>query len=250
MQRSAFAPVLLVALSIPASLPAEEAFRPLFDGKSLAGWSVQCKTEDRPCAEKFWRVDRGAILADSMGHKDHDYVWLVTDAEFGDFVLRLRFQAERGIPGNSGVQVRSRYDRQAGYLDGPQIDINPPGPWRTGMMWDETRGAQGWLYPRLPKGKWVDESMAPKGLKFVYAEEGSGWNDFEISAQGLRIRAWLNGGQVTDFDGTGILNDPIHQQRKVGRQGAIALQIHIHDELRIRFKDLRIREGRQAEDGK
>ncbi len=221
---------------------AEEGFVSLFDGKSLDGWTVKCQPKDRELGTRFWRVDGGTILADSLGHQNHDYVWLVSNKEYADFVLRLRFQVERGIKGNSGLQIRSRYDDQAGHMDGPQIDINPPGPWRSGMMWDETRGARGWLFPKVPRGKGVDESMAPKGFKFFHADQGSGWNDLEVSALGMKIKAWLNGVGVTDYDDAGVLDDALHQQRQVGRRGVIALQIHARDELKIRFQDLRIKE--------
>jgi hypothetical protein len=219
-------------------------FTSLFNGKTLNGWTIKCKPEDKELAVRFWRVDNGAILADSLGHKEHDYVWLATDKEYGDFELRLRFQVGRGINGNSGIQVRSRYDEEAGYLDGPQIDINPPGAWRTGMIWDETRGSQRWLYPNLPKGKWVNEVMTPKGFKFVYGDEANGWNDLRIVAAGMKIKAWLNDVLVTNCDGTGVLDDAVHQQHKVGRRGIIGLQIHTHDELKIRFKDIRVKESR------
>ncbi len=215
-------------------------WRPLFDGKSLDGWTVKCKPQD--AGKAFWKVDQGTILADSMSSSGHDYVWLCTDKEYSDFVLRLEFQAYRDSPGNSGVQIRSRYDDTAGWLDGPQVDINPPGPWRTGMIWDETRGVQRWLYPDIPAGKWVDESMAPPGLRFLYSDEGSGWNDLEIVAVGTHFQAVLNGVTVMNYNGTGVLDDAVHAQRQVGRKGVIALQIHKGDKLRIRFNDIRIRE--------
>jgi hypothetical protein len=223
--------------------PPEDGYTALFDGKTLRGWTIKSKPADKIlAAKKYWTVDKGEIVADSMGHKEHDYVWLTTNKEYGNFELRLRFQTERGNPGNSGVQLRSRYDDEAGYLDGPQVDINPPAPWRTGMMWDETRGNQRWLCPKVPEGKWVDEGMAPKGFRFVYAGEGNGWNDLRIVAHGMKIKAWLNDVQVADYDGTGVLDDAVHQRHNVGRKGVIALQIHTHDELKIRFKDLRIKE--------
>ena len=62
----------------------KEEWQSLFNGKDLTGWTVKCKPEDRQ--KKFWRVDAGTVLADSMGHKDHDYVWLVTDREYKDFI--------------------------------------------------------------------------------------------------------------------------------------------------------------------
>jgi len=211
-------------------------WQPLFTGTDLTGWEVKCVPAD--AGRSFWRVDDGTILADSMDCKEHDYVWLCTTREYSDFVLRLKFQAYRDSPGNSGIQIRSHYDEEAGYLDGPQVNIHPPGPWRTGMIWDETRGNRRWLYPDVGRGNWVDPSMAVAGLTFVYTDEGNGWNDLEISAVGCRMRAVLNGVEVMNYDGTGILDDAIHRERKVGTRGVIALQIHKNDQLRIRFKDV------------
>ncbi len=237
--------VLLLTLAGCTSTPSavsldEQKFKPLFNGKNLAGWSVKCKSADK--GKNFWRADNGTILADSIGHKEHDYVWLATDREFGDFVLRLKFQAYRDSPGNSGIQFRSRYDEQAQYLDGPQIDINPPGPWRTGMIWDETRENLRWIYPDLPKDKWVDESMANPDLVFYYNDEGPGWNDMLITAVGGRVTVLLNGVPVTTYDGTGVLDDIVHQSRNVGTKGCIALQIHKNDQLKIRFRDIVIKD--------
>lgn len=214
----------------------------LFNGKDLSGWTVKCKPADQ--GRTWWRVADGAIVADSMSAGKHDYVWLVSDREYEDFVLRLRFQAFRDSPGNSGVQVRSRYDDAEGWLDGPQIDIHPPEPWRTGMVWDETRGNQRWLWPAVPKGEWVNETMANPRLKFLAADGEAGWNDLEITASGMKLKAVLNGVTVMEYDGSGVLDDALHQERRVGRRGHLALQNHTGDELRIRFKDIQIRELR------
>jgi hypothetical protein len=223
-----------------AICPENDEWVSLFNGKDLTSWIVKCKPTD--AGRQFWRVEDETILADSMAGKEHDYIWLLTEQEYGDFILRLRFQAYRDNLGNSGVQIRSRYDDQAGWLDGPQIDINPPGPWRTGMIWDETRGSKRWLYPDVPKGKWVVPSMAPQEMVFFYSDEGPGWNELEIEAVGTRITAYLNGVKVTEYDGAGVLNDDVHKGRNVGLFGHIALQIHTGDLLKIRYKDIYIKD--------
>lgn len=217
-----------------------EGFRPLFNGKDLSGWTVKAKPEDME--KGFWTVEDGVITADSMERPEHDYVWLVTDREYADFVLRMQFRAFRQAQGNSGVQFRSRYDDEAFWLDGPQVDIHPAEPWRTGMIWDETRGIQRWLCPDVSKGQWVKPEMASTHLVFYYAEEGAGWNDLEITAAGTRCRVVLNGVEVTDYDGAGVLDDAIHRKREVGLKGCIALQIHRNDAVRVQFRDLAVRE--------
>jgi hypothetical protein len=242
--RTLLAGAIAILLTVQTSVTLAAEASPwisLFNGTNLDGWTVKCKPADR--TNQFWKVEEGTIVADSMRVAKHDYVWLLSDQEYSDFVLRLKFQAFRGNPGNSGVQIRSRYDDDAGWLDGPQVDINPPAPWRTGMVWDETRGNQRWLWPGVPKGQWVDEKMAKPNLKFRHSDEGDGWNDLEISARGLKLKGVLNGVTVMECDGTGVLNDAVHKQRRVGERGHIALQIHTGDKLRIRFKDIQVQEG-------
>ncbi len=241
-------PFLVLAVALPVSAFAagiqpgggdDGSWISLFNGRDLDGWTIKCKPQDRE--KVFWRVDNGTILADSIGHKGHEYVWLTTNREYSDFDLRLEFQAYRSSPGNSGVQIRSRYNDTESWLNGPQIDIHPPGPWRTGMMWDETRGNQRWIFPDIPKDKWVDETMSKPARIFHYGEDGDAWNSLEISARGTSVTAVLNGVRITDFEGKGVLDDEIHQKLQVGRKGVIALQIHTGDELRIRYRNIRIK---------
>lgn len=235
---------LILLLGIANLSFAQEKISPpewvsLFNGKNLDGWTIKCNPKDKDT--DFWKVVDGTIEANSLNVDKHDYVWLLSSKEYTNFIFAFKFLAFKDSPGNSGIQIRSRYDDKAYWLDGPQIDINPPGPWRTGMMWDETRGVQRWIFPNIPKGKWVNESMAPKGLEFYYAKDGK-WNEMEITVRGLSVKAVLNGTTVTDFDGAGILNDAIHKEHNVGEKGYIALQIHVNDKLKIRYKDLRIKE--------
>ena len=213
----------------------------LFNGENLDGWMLECTPED--AVKEFWTVQDGMILVNSLGQKDHDYVWLTINKEYTDFILKLKFAAFEDSPGNSGVQVRSRYDYDSLWLDGPQVDINPPLPWRTGMVWDETRGNTRWLYPDIPKGEWVNEEMRTVDFEFFYSTEDELiWNELEIKVEGLDVQSWLNGVQMTDLSGDGVLNDPTHKKYNVGETGFIALQLHIRDELKMFYKDVFIKE--------
>lgn len=218
----------------------EEDWSSLFNGRDLSQWVVKCKPADQE--KQFWTVTDGVIQADSLGRKGHDYVWLMTRSEYQDFTLALKFRAFRNSPGNSGVQIRSRYDETEGWLNGPQIDIHPKAPWRCGMIWDETRGVQRWIFPNLPKGQWVNESMSVPKRIFHYADDDPSWNQLIITVDGLTVTAALNGVLITTFQGEGILNDQHHQKRNVGESGHIALQIHKGDQLKIQFKDIIVKE--------
>ena len=230
---------LIFLLLLYSAVFAGDKWTPLFNGADLSGWVAKKAPADSDFT--FWRVADGAIEANSLEHGKHDYVWLLTEKEYGDFVLRLKFQAFRESPGNSGVQIRSRYDDEASWLDGPQIDINPPGFWRCGMIWDETRGNKRWLWPEIPKDEWVDSTMAVPGIIFYFNDDDPAWNELEISAQGTQLKAVLNGVTLMQWDGSGVLDDAVHQKYNVGMKGNIALQIHKNNELKIRFKDIEIK---------
>lgn len=225
---------ILVLVILAASASAAE-WTSLFNGKDLTGWTVKCKPQDK--GKEFWKVADGAIVCDSMGRKDHDYVWLMTEKEFGDFELAVKFRVFKDSRGNSGIQVRSRYDDAAGWLDGPQVDIHPPAPWRIGLIYDETRGERRWINPSL-KSSAIDASHAPKQWKFKEDD----WNDLTIICRGLHIKTILNGVVMSDYNGAGVLDNEAHKARNVGLRGHIALQLHNRDELRIRFKEISVKQ--------
>lgn len=56
----------------------------------------------------------------------------------------------------------------------------------------------------------------------------------------------LNGVAVMEYDGAGVLDDANHRTRRVGLNGHVARQIHTGGRLRIRYKDLFIRELKTA----
>jgi hypothetical protein len=220
----------------------------LFNGKDLQGWKVRCLPED--IGKQYWTAGEGFIECNSMGDPDHNYVWLVSENEFSDFYLKLEFQVFRESAGNSGVQFRSRYDDaddtgNGGWLNGPQADIHGPAPWRTGMIYDETKGVQRWIFPSLPDWNITEEQVpsAAKNTVLYYNEDDPDhWNSMEIICRGMQVKIKVNGNMVTDFDGEGILNDEAHRIRKVGSHGSIALQLHMNDELHIRYRNILIKE--------
>ncbi|MCP5118767.1 MAG: DUF1080 domain-containing protein [bacterium] len=121
-------------------------------------------------------------------------------------------------------------------MDGPQADTHPPAPWRTGFIYEETRGTPSWNSPSLEDWK-IDESHARKGWKW----HADGWNTMRIECRGTRIRTWVNAAPITDYDGKGTLDDADHLLRRVGLTGHIALQLHNKDELLVQFKEIRLR---------
>ncbi len=225
-----------------------EDWVPLFNGKDLKGWEVKGVKEDQH--HNFWSVQEGAIRVNSLGIPNHNHNWLMTKKEYADFELKLKFQSYRESPGNSGIQIRSRYDDNGkvkgsnlvGWLDGPQIDINPSDPWRTGFIYDETRGHQRWIYPDLPDWNIDNSTFVPESFQHYYADEPPYWNDLVIVCKGNHITTIVNNIVIADYDGTGVLDDVWHQKYKVDKSGFIALQLHTNDELKLAFKDIFIKE--------
>ncbi|MDF1573699.1 MAG: DUF1080 domain-containing protein [Bacteroidales bacterium] len=223
-------------------------WEPLFNGKNLEGWSVKCLEADS--GKEYWTVKDGCITCNSMGDRDHNYVWLATEREFSDFHLKLKFQVFKESDGNSGVQFRSSYDGSeeapyGGWLNGPQVDIHGPDPYRTGLIYDETDGVRRWIHPSLPDWR-ITPEQAPKTAKetwlFYFEDDQDAWNSMEIICLGMRVETWVNGNRVTEFNGEGILNDEAHVRKKSGITGCIAFQLHMNDELKIKFKDILIKD--------
>lgn len=125
------------------------------------------------------------------------YFWLISDGEYENFELRLRFQASDRYLGNSGIQIRSRWDPSAevesngelsGWLDGPQVDIDPNNPWRNGYIYDETRETKRWINPSLPDWEIDSAKYAPEKVVYFTEDQEPGWNNVRIICEGSRIK--------------------------------------------------------------
>lgn len=213
----------------------------LFAGGDLAAWTIEAIPADKD--RGFITVQDGAIWAHASAPDklSKDHVWLVTKKEYSDFVLSMKFQSVRGDRGNSGIQIRGRIDEN-GVMQGPQLDLNPPGPWRTGMLYDITEGVARFLSPARPASE-VKEALAAPGLIHYFSDEGPGWNEIEITAIGPHLKGVLNGITVMDFvDTENVLKDSIHQKYDVGVKGFIAMQVHSGKPLDMKFKDIKIQD--------
>jgi hypothetical protein len=213
----------------------------LFNGRNLDGWVVKCLPQDND-KRGYWKVVDGTITAETPPDSKHNYIWLLTEKEYGDLELGMKVQTYASSTGNSGIQVRSRYDDEAGWLNGPRVDINPPGTWRNGFIYDETKGVQVWLWPDVGRPANAKPEHAPEGWKWFHADDKEAWNDVHIVCRGTKINTVINGVTVADYDGTGRLDDEAHRAHNVGMKGHIALQIHSGRHLLIRFKDIEVRE--------
>src|SRR5690606_3728742 len=104
---------------------------------------------------------------------------LITEKEYGDFILELDVKLE-GSQTNSGIQTRSHLDPNAndgrGRVYGRQVEIDPSSRAWTGGIYDEAR--RGWIYPL---------DLNENAKKAYKAEE---YNHVRIEAIGDELRTW------------------------------------------------------------
>ena len=184
-----------------AAIAAEGGFKPLFDGKTLAGWKGD---------PKLWSVEDGAIVGSTENQKLKHNSFLATEKSYKNFVLKLQFKLRNG---NSGVQVRSKlFDDFV--VRGYQADIAESR--FTGILYEE--GGRGILAD-------VKESDIAKHFK------RDGWNEYVITCDGPRVKQQLNGFTTVDYT---------EKSEKGAKEGIIALQLHVGPGMKIWFKDVQI----------
>ena len=201
----------VAAIAVAAGQPAA-ARVPLFDGKTFNGWAGD--------TVRTWRIADGAIVGGSLTETVPRNDFLVTTREFSDFVLRLRFKLE-GTEGfiNSGVQFRSQRAKEPAHeMIGYQADI---GAKYWGSLYDETRRNKVLAAP--------DQTAVMAHVRL------NDWNDYEIRAEGRRVRLILNGYQTVDY------TEP---DESIPLSGLIGLQVHGGGKAQVSFRDMTIEESK------
>ncbi len=158
-----------------------------------------------------WYVENGELVCESGPDKQYGY--LSTDKKYKNFILRLKFKLEAN--GNSGVFIRSGIEGTK--ISGWQVEVAPKDHHTGGIY--ESYG-RGWLIK--PRGE--DE----KNLK------PDDWNDMRIHVVNDEVTTWLNGKKMVYF-----------KDEKIGLgNGFIALQIHDGGGIKVRWKNIRLKELR------
>jgi putative membrane-bound dehydrogenase-like protein len=189
---------LVAYLRHPSQVPVlatPDNAKDFFNGKDLTGWDGDAK---------LWSVENGEIVGKSPGLKRNEF--LKSQMIATDFRLTLKVKLTPNKE-NSGIQFRSEALAD-GEMRGPQADI--------GAGW------WGKLYEENGRGLLWDKSDE----KHVKADE---WNNYEIIAEGSRVRTYFNGKLCAD------LND-----EKLLRRGIFGLQIHAGGPMEVRFKDIKL----------
>jgi len=156
-----------------------------------------------------WYVQDGLLVCESGPDKGYGY--LSTKKNYNDFELVVEFQQEAN--GNSGVFFRSTFVGTK--VSGWQVEVAPPNHDSGGIY--ESYG-RGWLV-QIPDEK---ENILKMGE----------WNTMKIKVVGGHVTTWLNGEQMVD-----ITDDKIAQGK-----GAIALQIHDGGGIKVKWRNLKVKE--------
>jgi hypothetical protein len=138
-------------------------WKPLMDGKTLAGW--------HKVGDGRWTVEDGAFVGRANNEKL--YGLLFSDATFKDFTVRCKFKF---IAGDSGFYVRTIFKApdEAREL---QIQVGAPG---SGL---------GRIYESYGRGWLVQPNTAEE--KKVYKADD--WNELTIAAHGGHVVVQVNG---------------------------------------------------------
>ena len=202
---------LAAAATVPLALRAdrsqspeiEQGFVSLFDGRTLAGWSVQ---EGPPSA---FRVVDGAIVVDEGANFP---AWLRSDRQYENFDFRCEFFLKGWM--NSGVYLHAPEHGRNIWV-GMKINLfhQPDAEPRP-----ESVGA---IFPLIP----------PRAMNVRNQGE---WNSLRILMDWPRLQVWMNDTVVQDLD-VELVPDLRHRLRR-GYLGFESLSYP------IRFRNIRVRE--------
>ena len=199
--------LLFLGIAGAARVPPSSGWVSLFNGKDLTGWKNNG-------AEK-WVVEQGTILCESAANK---YGYLTTEKTYRDFNLRLKFKGEAA--GNSGVFLHSRITgsnpEHGPDIEGIQVEVDPSVGKHTAGLYES--GGRGWVKMPTAEGE--------------LALKAGEWNDLEVAVEGNHIVTQLNGVKIVDYtDSAPKFTD-----------GVIGLQIHTGGGVKMRWKDMYVRE--------
>jgi hypothetical protein len=156
-----------------------------------------------------WYVENGNLVCESGPDKKYGY--LSTDKKYKNFILEYDFKLEAN--GNSGVFIRSSIEGTK--ISGWQVEVAPPG------------NGTGGIYESYGRG-WLTKPTAEEESSL----SADGWNRGKIEVNNDEITTWLNGNQISNI-----------KDAKIGAAtGFIALQIHDGGGIKVRWKNIHLKE--------
>ena len=159
-----------------------------------------------PEPNPFWRVVDGVLVGQSDPARQGNVLW--TEKEYADF--ELEFEARWDGEIDSGVMLRKpELQLQIGVSRTLKKDM-------TGSFY--TGGRE--RYPESGQAREIEKILKP-----------GQWNKFRLRAQGTTFTVWINDQKVVEYTDDRY-KDP----------APIGLQIHAGVDMRIEFRNMRIRE--------
>lgn len=158
------------------------------------GWVVRDWTDvsKPPKWPVVWEVDAGFVLHGTGRYNTGTTgdlwigTWLLSEREYGDFVLELEFKFQNGgKSGNGGVALRAPLEGDPAYA-GLELQITDPRyeySYFPGATHSQLTGA---LYLVSPA----------KEQAYVASE----WNRYRVEMRGPMVKVWLNSKLVQDVD--------------------------------------------------
>ncbi|MCX6889852.1 MAG: DUF1080 domain-containing protein [Verrucomicrobia bacterium] len=218
---SALLAFLLVAL---APLSAQDGFKPIFDGKSLAGW------DGNP---DLWSVEDGCLTGKTKGpdHLAYNQFLVWRGGVLKNFELRAKIKCSAS---NSGIQYRSKELAEVGkwVIGGYQCDVHPSAAYN-GMIYEER--ARGILVQNGQSvivdekgGKWLAAEHEP--VKVNYSE----WHEYAVIANGNHI--------IQKVDGKVTIDLVDHDEKARSLEGLLAFQVHRGPAMIVQIKDVMLKE--------
>ncbi len=157
---------LAAACLFSARLWAEEkqpAWKPLMDGKTLAGW--------HKVGDGQWTVEDGAFVG--RADKTKLYGLLFSDKSFKDFTVRFKYKF---FSGDSGFYIRTIF-KKPDEAHGLQIQVG------------ELGSGVGGIYESYGRA-WVSQPTVAQEKAYVHENQ---WNDMVIDAHGGHVTVRVNG---------------------------------------------------------
>jgi HEAT repeat protein len=205
-----------------ASLPKDDGFVSLFNGKDLTGWkglvenpikrskmtAKQLATKQKAADEimrRDWRVENGLLVFDGKGYDN-----LCTVKDYADFEMYVDWKI--APEGDAGIYLRGT----------PQVQV-----WDTSRVSAGAQVGSGGLY----------NNQKNKSKPLVVADNAvNEWNSFYIKMVGDKVTVYLNGQLVTD---NVVLENYWDRSLPIFAKEQIELQAH---GTRVEYRDIYIRE--------
>jgi len=199
-------------LCVAPGCSAEPDFVPLFDGKTLNGWTL------------IGGKGPGYVVKDDMIVCPKDGGGnLFTEKEYSDFTLQLEYRTEPG--GNSGVGIRAPLQGRASAV-GMEIQI---------LDDDDPQYAN--LVPSQFCGSVYKVAAAKRGSIKPAGE----WNLMEITALGPNITVALNGTTVTQVDLSTVTDPEILKEHPGIRRTSGHIGFLGHNSF-VEFRNIRLKD--------